>query len=225
MRAVSALVITAAIPLAACSAAPTTDVEPATETGALVAADAASSGLVRKAIPTEDPGPPFYARVTTILSQFFHDDGWLAIPFYRAPSCVPDGFNMLDLFDFPTGPTDPGAFACPLLMDGFLLTEPDAPPTRFPRLVEMTGDAVPFWFVRWTDFRDAMQDGVVTMEELASLEPLKGTAARYHETLRPREGDHTIVIDAAGTLDDGRRFRVHVTHIENETRAVSVSIR
>lgn len=32
-------------------------------------------GLTRKTLPHEDPGPPFYARITHMLDQFFHDDG------------------------------------------------------------------------------------------------------------------------------------------------------
>ncbi len=183
-----------------------------------------SEGLTRKDIPAEDPGPPFYARVTSILDQFFHEDGWLAVPIYRDPSCVPADFNLLRLFDFP-GPGGPGAFACPLLMHGFLLTEPDAPPARFPRQVELTGDAVPFRFVPWSEFENEAQDGVVTFADLEAMDPIPGTAHWYHETLKPREEDHVIVIDAEGTLDDGRTFRFHVTHIQDRTRSVRVSFR
>lgn len=188
------------------------------------AAAAQSQALVRLDIPAEDPGPPFYTRVTSILDQLFHDDGWLAVPFYRAPSCVPPGFNLLDHFDFP-GPGGPGAFGCPLLLDGFLLTEPDAPQGAFPRQVVLQGSGSPFWFVRWDDFQEAAGDGIVTIGELAALEPLMGTTRRYHETLKPREGDHVVVIDADGTLEDGRTFAFHVTHIENRTHAIRIRIR
>lgn len=183
-----------------------------------------SEGLVRKDIPSEDPGPPFYARVTSILDQFYHTDGWLAVPFYRSPSCVPEDFNLLDLFHFP-GAGGPGAFGCPLLMSGFLLTEPDAPLGRFPRQVVLKGSGSPLWFVRWADFQAAMADGSVTIGELAGLDPLVGTTRRYHETLKPREGDHLVVIDANGSLDDGRTFSFHVTHIEDETHAIEIRFR
>lgn len=178
-------------------------------------------GLVRKEIPSEDPGPPFYARATVILNQLFRDDGWLAVPFYRPPDCVPDDFDLLGLFDFP-GPGGPGAFACPLLPEGFLLTEPDAPPGRFPRHVVLEGSGTPVWFVPWEGFQEAAEDGEVTMGELELLEPLVGTTRRYRETLRPREGDHLIVIDATGTLEDGRTFSFHVTHIEDRTRSIRI---
>lgn len=196
----------------------------ALETDAAALAQAESEGLVRKDIPDEDPGPPFYARVTTELNQFFHSDGWLAIPFYRDPDCIPEDFNMLELFDFP-GPAGPGAFACPLLMEGFLLTEPDAPLGMFPRHVVLMSDASPFWFVRWSDFEAEAADGVVTIGDVEGLDPLKGVASRYHETLRPREGDHVIAIQATGTLDDGRTFRFNVTHMEDTTRSIHIRIR
>lgn len=220
-----ALVITLALAIPACSpASPTDSTATALNAGDVQAATVGSEGLTLQTVPDEDPGPPFYARVTTILDQFFHDDGWLAIPFYRDPSCVPADFNVLQLYDFP-GPDGPGAFRCPLLMEGFVLIEPDAPPGTFPRQAVLKGDAVPFRFVPWNDFEAEAADGVVTMAELEALNPLVGVADRYHETLKPREGDHLIVIDAAGTLDDGRAFQFGVTHLEDQTRAIGLRFR
>lgn len=183
-----------------------------------------SEGLARKVIPEEDPGPPLYARVTTTLNQFFHTGDWLAIPFYRDPACVPAEFNLLQLFHFP-GPEGPGAFACPLHMSGSVLIEPNAPLGTFPRHVTLTGDAVPFWFVRWSAFQGAAQDGVVNMAELQALNPLKGVATHYHETLKPREGEHLVVITARGTLEDGRTFQFHVTHVEAQTKSIQLRFR
>lgn len=217
----ASLTMTLLLALGGCSQE-TPLVAPPTPDAATAAAQ--SQGLVRLDIPDQDPGPPFYARVTTILDQLFHDDGWLAVPFYRAPSCVPAAFNLLEHFHFP-GPEGGGAFGCPLLLSGFLLTEPDAPPTRFPRQVILRGSGSPFWFVRWDDFQEAAEDGVVTVGELASLDPLVGTTRRYHETLKPREEDHVVVIDADGTLEDGRTFSFHVTHIEDRTHAVRIRFR
>jgi hypothetical protein len=187
-------------------------------------AAAQSAGLQSLSIPDEDPGPPFYARVTTLLNQMFHQDGLLAIPFYRPPSCVPADFNMLELFD-PPGPQGPGAFACPLLMTGFLLTEPDAPLGTFPRHVVLGGSEVPFWFVDQEQFQAQAADGVVTFAELQAMDRLTATAHAYHETLKPREGDHLIVINARGTLEDGRSFRFHVTHQEDRSRSLQIQIR
>ncbi len=183
------------------------------------------SGLTRRTIPGEDPGPPIYARVSSILDQFFHHDGLLAILFYRPPDCVPAEFNLLLLFHPPTGPEAPGAFGCPLLTSGFLLIEGDAPLGTFPRQAVMSGSAVPIWFVDWATFRDAAADGVVTLDELRAMEPLRGTAHRFRETLMPRPGEHKVILDAAGTLEDGRSFQLHVTHLEDRTRAIRIRLR
>jgi hypothetical protein len=220
----SALLVALWLPLTGCQVDSATPADLGVETDASALARAGSEGLVRLDIPSEDPGPPFYARTTSILNQFFHTDGWLAIPFYRDPACIPPDFNMLELFDFP-GPGGPGAFACPLLMHGFLLTEPDAPLGMFPRHVVLMSDAAPFWFVPWSDFEAAAADGIVTIGEIAALGPLTGVAHRYHETLKPREGDHVIAIQAGGTLDDGRTFQFSVMHLQDRTRSIQIRFR
>lgn len=207
--------------VAACGAGATA---PVPEHDELEPAMAVGSNVVRKELPAEDPGPPFYARATTILQELFRVDGWLVIPFYREPACVPDGFNLLQLYDAP-GPGGPGAFACPLVVSGSLTIEADAPLGTFPRQVVMTGDAVPFWFIRWDDFVAASADGTFTMAELRSLEPIRGTASRFHETLMPRMDDHRIIIQAAGALDDGRSFRFGVVHIQDVTKSIELQLR
>lgn len=179
------------------------------------------AGLLRRLMPSEDPGPPFYARVGL---QILESDGYVAIPFYRSPALVPADFNLLAFYHFP-GPGGPGAFAAPLLMTGFLLIEPDAPLGTFPKQVELRGENVPVWFVPSAAFHAATHDGVLTVAELQSLSPLLGTATRYHETLHPREGEHKIVISAQGTLADGRSFALSVAHVHDEFRHVRLSFR
>jgi hypothetical protein len=51
------------------------------------------------------------------------------------------------------------------------------------------------------------------------MEKLVGTATSFDETLQPRmdEGEHLVMIDAAGQLEDGRAFHFHVVHLEDET--------
>lgn len=180
-------------------------------------ADGETAGLVRREIPAEDPGPPFYARLGV---QFYVDDGILAIPFYRPPECIPADFNLLDFYHFP-GPDGPGAFACPLLSEGFLLTEPDAALGVFPRRVELRGEEIPFWFVDSGDFDEIAADGTVTMSDLEALSPLQGSASRYAETLHPRDGSHKVIIRAQGEAE-GRRFRFVVTDIQFDVRQVSI---
>lgn len=180
-----------------------------------------AQGLVRLEMPAEDPGPPFYARVGF---QILESDGWIAIPFYRAPECVPPTFNLLQFYDFP-GPSGPGAFACPLLMNGFLLIEPDAPLGTFPRRAVFNSAGTPIWFVRADRFHAAAADGVLTMGELESLGPWRGVTTRYHETLHPRDGDHKIIIAADGLLEDGGPFAFQLTHIGDRIVRIRIDLR
>ena len=174
---------------------------------------------MRRAIPDEDPGPPYYARVGL---QVFDDGEWVAIPFYRPPSCIPADFNLLQFFHFP-GPDGPGAFACPLLVSGFLLTEPDAPLGTFPRRVVLEGTDVPVWFVPSSVFAEATVDGGLTVGELEHLQPVRGLARSYHETLHPRADEHLIVIVARGALEDGRTFVFHAVHLRDEIQSLGIA--
>lgn len=187
---------------------------------ALVAA-ASAAGMVRVTFPDPDPGIPLYARVGPPLNQFFHDGTWLAIPFYRDPARIPGSFNLLDYFDFP-GPGGPGAFAAPLTLSGFYMIENGAPLGTFPKVVVSSGSRVPIWFVRWSDWQAAAADGTVTMPELAALPLRRGTATQFQETLRPRQDEHLVVINARGTLEDGRSFDFHVTHQLDQQRAIKI---
>lgn len=184
-------------------------------------AEARAAGMVRVEFPANDPGAPLYARVEPSLKQFFHDGDWLAIPFVRQPGQIPDGFNLLQYFD-PPGPAGPGAFAAELVLSGHFMIEAGAPLGTFPKIAISTGSAVPIWFVRWADFQEAMADGVVTMPELRALDPVQGVATRYQETLRPRMDEHLVVINASGTLSDGRPFDLHVTHEGDRTRSIRI---
>ena len=216
----TARLVGSALLLVGCSGAPSSP--PSGNSVASVATKALSGGgLVRRLMPSEDPGPPFYARVGL---QLLESNGYVAIPFYRAPALVPPNFNLLEFYHFP-GPNGPGAFGAPLLMSGFLLIERNAPLGTFPKQAEFRGDNVPVWFVPSAAFHLATQDHVLTVAELQALEPLYGTATRYHETLHPREGEHKIVIQAQGTLTDGRDFAMQVTHVHDELRHMRISFR
>ncbi len=222
------LLIGSALTLAACAACSdnkTTgpDLSDIPSAEQLVAA-AEASGLVRMTFPDPDPGIPIYARAETTQNQLFRDGEWLAIPFYRPPASIPADFNMLDYFDFP-GPDGPGAFGTPLVVSGFYMIEPDAPLGTFPKVAITTGTAVPVWFVRWADFAPLLATGSFTVSQLEALQPLKGTATRYIETLRPRGDEHLVVISSAGTLPDGRQFDFSVTHVGDVTRAINIQFR
>jgi hypothetical protein len=53
---------------------------------------------------------------------------------------------------------------------------------------------------------------VVTIGELEALDPLMGVARRFTETLHPEGANNSLlVVNATGTLEDGRSFRLHIT--------------
>jgi hypothetical protein len=169
-----------------------------------------ASAQVRTEIPTEDPGPPFYARVerqavhTDIVP---HTDEWAAVVFYRDPACVPADFNLMDLFHVPN------AFFCGLTIDGFEIWRNGPPPIDFaPMMAEFRGlGSVPIWFVSWPELQAAVADDTLTITELAAMDSLVvGTATNFHETLHPTDGarNPSLIMTAKGTLSDGRTFRL-----------------
>ena len=165
-------------------------------------------------VPDDSPGIPGYARVERPF--VYHTDEWAAIVWYRAPDCVPDGFNLLDLFDIP------GAFACPLTVSGLELWVDGPGIDAAPRHTVSSGLAVPVWFVPWPALQAALVDDVLTIAELDSLSPLKGIADTFHENLHPSVGPGGLpggakvphlAITASGGLPDGRSFQYEFTGV------------
>jgi hypothetical protein len=182
-------------------------------------------GMVRVTFPDPDPGVPAYARLGLPMNQVLHDGEWLAVPMLRDPACIPADFNLLGFFD-PPGPAGPGAFACTLKLRGWYMIEADATPGTFPRIVHASGDAVPFWFVRWSEFEPLLAGGVVRIGDLAALPSLvRGTATRFEEMLQPRVEQHRVAIDASGRLEDGRPFRFHLTHVGDRIVTIRIGFR
>jgi hypothetical protein len=225
-RTLAGLPLVLAAALAGCQEAPTT---PGSEV--LVPdfpLEARSAGLVRVAFPAQDPGPPFYTRVTPypeLLNMVFTDGRTVAIPVYRNPACIPGDFNLFQFFDPPSA-AGPGAFACPLLISGTFLIEPDAPLGTFPIQISSTGP-VQFWFVDHDEFMERTADGILPMARLAGdFASLRiGTADHFEEILRPRfEPEHHVVISASGRLTDGGRFRVNVNHRGSTLRSISIHV-
>jgi len=172
--------------------------------GLLLAAAPTASANVR--VEGEGGNLPFYARLGR--EDIYHTDDWAAIVFYRPPTCVPADFNLLDFFDIP------GAFGCtPPTTDGFSIWKHGPGLDAAPLLVELHGlGAVPVWFIRWPALQAALADDDLTIAELASLQPLIGSASSYHETLRPTEELKTeIELNARGALVDGRSFQFEAT--------------
>lgn len=215
------ILIPAALALVACH----DDADPATPSpdGAAYALSASQGVAVRTVVfPEEDPGPPLYARVTPELNQIFSDGEYVAIPFYREPDCVSGSFDLFQGLHLP-GPHGPGAFGCPLTVNGRFIIEADAAPGTFPIRVIAEGPT-PIWFVRWSDFQPAAADGDLTMAELVALDPLRGVANAFHEMLSPRPENHHVVITSRGRLEDGRRFNFSVNHLGDQTQSIILRI-
>jgi len=207
--------------LAACSESQLADPQSDVPTAEQLVKQAVDMGMIRITVPDPDPGIPAYARAFPGLNQFFHDGDWLAIPFYRNPDAIPADFNLLDFFHFP-GAGGPGAFATPILTRGFHMIEPNAPIGTFPMVAISSGTSVPVWFVKWSAYQPAMADNVVNIAELRAMNPLKGVASTFSETLKPRVDAHLVVINAKGALADGRTFDLHVTHVGDTLRAIRI---
>jgi len=163
--------------------------------------------------PEEGPVVPAYARFETVSELGFTDQKWFVIPFYRDPLCVPDDFNLLDVFDRPR------AWECdaiiPPYIEGFAIRSqaPPAPPEHF----YATGlPGMPVWFVDWEKLKEVYEanDGVVTIGDLETIEPrLVGVAEFYMEEIQTAVNpisSHRIV--TFGKLNDGRSFLATYSH-------------
>ncbi len=169
---------------------------------------AGSAGAeVNLRVPDDTPGIPAYARVER---PTIHTDEWAAIVFYRDPECVPADFNLLDFIDFPR------AFDCRLTVSGFEVWDNGPDIDGGPRHAYSSGHGVPVWFVDWSIFQGAIADDFLTMTELESLAPLKGSATTFHEVIHPivppgmtggAKVPH-LTITASGVLPDGRSFQL-----------------
>jgi hypothetical protein len=209
--------------------------EPAMDATATVLASAADP---QRMVRTDDVGGPFYARIVPVPPHIYADDGWVGIAFYRDPSCVPGDFNLLDFFDlveaFPDGPPRP--ILCTLLVQGHSLWH-GAPGTGAPHTVVSKGAGpVPVWFALEQEVLAAMADGDLTMAELQGLGSLvKGETHHFNELLHPHGitgqasgGGHPapkIVLNAHGTLYDGRGFQFHITAVDGGARNVRIRFR
>jgi hypothetical protein len=163
--------------------------------------------------------PPFYARISRapavpngdVVDEFYHNDEWAAIPFYRDPATVPNDFNLLEFFDFRLWT---GEVVSPLTVEGFEIWEVFPPtPESFPApLATKTNGlgSMPIWFVPWPELQQAVMDGKLTVPDLAAMHPRKGVASTYTENLYPPTPGNEIsglIALARGHLQDGTSFR------------------
>ena len=147
---------------------------------------------------------PFYARIVTGTGE------WTPVIFNRPVDCIPENFNLLLFFD------PPRVFACgPMTVDGFAVWEtgPGLDPAPIHSRYRGLGE-VPVWLVRTEDYLAARQDGVLTIGELEALDPVMGHARRFTQVQHPSPPaeSNLLTVNATGTLQDGRTFRLHITH-------------
>ena len=173
---------------------------------------------VRLLVPEQSLSGPFYARLER--GMVLQTDEWVAIAFYRDPSCVRSTFNLLNFFDFAN---IPAIFACPLTVSGFeVWSDPTTDPG--PRQGKLQGNgAVPVWFVSVTDFESALP-GITITELLAMPSLMQGVATYFEETLHPlgAASQSMLQIVSMGELPDGRTFRFIAVEAAGELSHVEI---
>jgi hypothetical protein len=189
-----------------------------------------SAGAVRTTWPSDnDPGAPFYARIDPQAPHVPHDGQWAAVVFYRDPACVRPDFNLIDFFDVPA------AFGCDPVVNGTSIWA-NGPGVGSPRVAMQTGTAVPVWFFPAAALLAELDDGAITIGELAAASGrLVGTATHFQETLMPHAlpaamggGGHPhpgITITASGTLEDGRSFQFQFRRDDRAVHSVRIAFR
>ena len=177
-------------------------------------------------VPEESAGPPYYSPLGNGLVAT--DGEWVAIPFLRDLSCVPDWANLA----VPFGPAD----QCALTVKGHERWQDgkwdDGLPWDgvAPRQTQYIGlGAVPILFVSLAEFGPEIADGHITLPELQALPSLRiGTATDYKETdILGLSGPHGIgrgsyKINARGTLEGGGNFRLMVNEVLGELVEVRI---
>ena len=148
---------------------------------------------IELSVPNDHPGPPFYARIAN--SQLIEAENIVIVPMFRKVECIDKDFNLLNFLDVPN------AFFCSLNVNGKGLIEPNSSPETAPIIAYYNSSDMPVWFFDKTDMLTAIQDGILTLDELESLGPKKGLAKRYIEYERPRTGrDNFLVIESEGII-------------------------
>lgn len=175
-----------------------------------VAAVGAGAPIISQ-VPGEDGGPPFYTPVFSDGSTpgvgFVPTDGvWVGIHWYRQPSCVPEGFNLLKVFD------PPAAWDCGLAVRGQVWRHDAGDRVPFQEHYS-EAEAVPIYFVLLSELGEATVDKALTLGELEALPSmLVGRADWYrgviHNTTQAGTHGHET-LTARGQLEDGRSFHFH----------------
>ena len=170
----------------------------------------------------DSAGGPYYARIERGVIPA--TDQWVAIAFYRNPSCVRANFNLLNFFDFAN---IPNIFFCPLTVHGFEIWKNGPGIDEAPLQVKTFGNgAVPVWIVSVADYEKALP-GLTLTELLGMPSLMQGVATYFEETLHPLGGARQSMIEivARGTVPDGRAFEFRMTEAAGTLRHVGIVLR
>ncbi len=180
--------------------------------------------------PVQSPGIPAYARLELLVPNFDvpNNQRWAAIVFYRDPACIPQDFNLGRFFHFP-GDGSPGAFACPLLIEGQEIWDEEPSPFGAPIYVRSRNAVpnMPIWFVAWNELRPILESGQVFIGDISRLPSLvRGSAYWYEEALYPNGFAELpgITLRSEGTLEGGGRFKLK-WHFTDQGAEDEVTIR
>jgi len=173
------------------------------------------SGLIKK-----PAGPfPFWARVSNDMPQGmpFTDDYGIIYFYVQNTDDVTSNFNLLNFMDFT-------ALGADIAVEGSSwMKQPVLSPFQYPYMVKLKGlGAVHVWIITIDQVEQVNLDGIITMEELNSLDPLpsKGIATDFLENLWPY-GDggapnpgiivkaNGIIVEGYGDIETGQRFTFH----------------
>jgi hypothetical protein len=166
-----------------------------------------SAGISQAAVRQELSGLPFYARGADTPAEAYTDGVTAVIAFYRPPAFIPPTFNLMAFYDFAMDPD------CSSSVAGFAIFSPDTADLGPIQLNLKNTGPMAVWFVSLVELQDAQSDGIMTIDELASLPSLvKGTATFYTETLHAYgAAQRTLVtIVASGSLEDGTSFAYQI---------------
>jgi hypothetical protein len=166
-------------------------------------------------VPDQFPGIPAYGLGCATRGVPTPDNDWCASVCYRPPECTPNNVNLLTFVHLDL--LEPSRAAeCPFLLEGFMIWEDGKVPyvdqPSYWELHDIKGVGVPIWFFTKKDKYQAIQNGVLKIQEFEKMESLlKGIADHYYEILdlNASPGDALLKIVASGALEDGRRFSMH----------------
>jgi hypothetical protein len=169
--------------------------------------------MKRWEIPSEALPPPYAAQI--------YDDGqseWVPIVFFKVPSEIPGGVNLLGVDGLGTG--QPGHGPATSLIEGFGLFEASWDPSQGPSvpllavLHNPVGQTIPVWFVSRQDYEPVPAS--VTIGDLLAMPSLiQAEADQFSFVGNPGHFQPTLKTHASGVMPDSRVFTLSLLFDRN----------